>query len=303
MVTIPIQEFIWFWVIAEIVSVLINLPQILAGKSPFKPGHLYLAPMAAAAAVGGVVGAAQLGVGIAQKIKANKIARSNKRPVLEENEFLDDSYNLAESRAGQGLTDGARDAYTTAADRAMASSINALLKSGGNANNIADLYQGSQSGIRAIALADEEARVRNNEGYLRVAQQKADEERDRWFVNQFSPYQDLAAASTQLSADGMKNIFSGLGTVAGAGMQMLGSKAPALPTTAQSAGNDTGFGSFRPAFRQQSSVPVSGAVNTGAMQLPDAPSMNFGAPSLYQGFNTNRPNVPARWNQELGRWE
>jgi hypothetical protein len=177
-------------------------------------------PLAAAGIEAGV-GLLQTGIGIAQKIKAAKLARSNIRPVLKDNPYIDQGYALAGSMASQGLSDATRQAYQTGIDRNLSAGIDAITRAGGSVNNIGDLIDSGSSALREMAYADQQIKARNTSQFLDAIQKKADEDRDQWFLNEYAPYQDRAAMISQLSGQGMTNIFKGINTAGSAAMGAL----------------------------------------------------------------------------------
>jgi hypothetical protein len=72
-----------------------------------------------------------------------------------------------------------------------------------------------------MALADQQLKSRNTSVFLDAIQKKADEDRDQWFHNEYAPYQDRAAMISQLSGQGMTNIFKGINTAGSAAMGAL----------------------------------------------------------------------------------
>jgi hypothetical protein len=186
-------------------------------------------PMTAASLIQGGLGAVQTALGFGQKAKAAKLQKklnALERPELKENEFIDESYNLTQAMAGQGLSESAKQAYISNNDRNLTASLGALLKTGGSPNLVSDLYDNSQSGIRNLALAEDDARRKNINTYLEYGiAPKASESRDMWMTNKMVPFQDKSAQLTQqiagLSQDGMKNIFGGVNTMGSAAISAI----------------------------------------------------------------------------------
>lgn len=182
-----------------------------------------------------VMAAAQIGTGIAQKAKAAKIAAANKRPDYEIPNPVIENQRLLESLAQQGLTAGAKQAYTTANDRGLTSSIEAILKSGGSPNLVNEAYDTSQQGASRMALAEDEARIRNINMYIQGQNTLADEQSKKWGINKYAPYADKAQVAASLSNQGMDNIWKGINTgfsAAGAGINAKSTATAGLPTGA-----------------------------------------------------------------------
>lgn len=159
-----------------------------------------------------VLAAAQIGQGVAQKSKAAKIAAGNKRPDYEIPNQVIENQKLLESLAQQGLTAGAKQAYTNANDRSLTSSIEAILKSGGSPNLIGEAYDSSTQATSRMALAEDEARIRNINMYIQGQNMLADETSKKWAINKFAPYADKAQQAAQLSSQGSDNIWKGINT-------------------------------------------------------------------------------------------
>jgi hypothetical protein len=174
------------------------------------------------ALVQGGIGLLQSGIGIAQKIKAAKLAKRNVRPELEDNAYIDDMYTLTASQAGQGLSDATKQSFLTNIDRNVSSGIDAVLRGGGSVNNIGDLIDSGNSAVREMAWADQQVRARNTSQFITAIQAKADEDRDQFFLNELAPFQDRAQMISELSKQGMDNIFKGVNTMGSAAIGAFG---------------------------------------------------------------------------------
>lgn len=168
-----------------------------------------------------IMGGLQTAQGVMQKIKAAKLAKRNPRPKLKDNKFLNDQYQLTGSYAGTGLTAGAKDLMVTNNDRNQSSALDALLKTGGSANLVGDIYSSGQDALRGLALAEDQARVNNMNRYLGVVGKKSEEERDQFFVNEYAPWKDQAKLISELSTQGMDNIWKGFNTGGSAALQAI----------------------------------------------------------------------------------
>lgn len=170
--------------------------------------------MAAAQAGAGIVQGIS---GIAQKAKAKKMARSNKRPTYEIPNAITDNQDLIESRAGQGISDATRRELTQGAERGLTGSIDAILAGGGSVNNIADLYSNYTGSLSKMALIDEEMRTKNMQNLIDQNERLAGEQDKAWQVNVYAPYADKAQAAAALTKQGTDNIWKGVNSVLGAG--------------------------------------------------------------------------------------
>lgn len=173
--------------------------------------------------IGAVTGGIQSVIGIAQKIKAAKLAKSNIRPDLTDSTYLDDSYKLNEAYAGEGLDENSKQAYIQNNDRNLSSSLDTMLRLGGGPNLVSQLYDTSTNALQGLALADETARVRNRANFVASQKDKSSEQRDEFFLNKYQPWKDQNALINQLSNEGMQNIWKGVNT---AGSAVVGSLNP-----------------------------------------------------------------------------
>lgn len=182
---------------------------------------------AAAQAAGGIV---QGVVGAIQKGKAKRMARANKRPDYSIQRPVLDNQAIAESRAGQGMSDASRQFLRQDSERGLTSALDAILAGGGSVNNIGDIYGNYQTGISKMALVDEEMRTKNIQNLISQNNQLAAEKDKEWQVNVYAPYADKAQAAAALSKQGTDNMWKGINSVIGAGAnfaagQQFGSQA------------------------------------------------------------------------------
>lgn len=181
--------------------------------------------MAAVASAGQAVGGLIQGaVGLVQKGKAKRLARANKRPTYNIQQPILDNQAIAESRAGQGISDATRQTLEQGSQRGLTNSIDAILGGGGSVNNIGDLYGNYQDGISKMALIDEEMRTKNVKNLIDQNTTLAGEQDKAWQVNVFAPYADKAQAAAALSKQGSDNIWKGANSVIGAGASFATSK-------------------------------------------------------------------------------
>lgn len=160
------------------------------------------------------VGIGQGVSGLFQKNKANEIANNNLRPEYKVNENVKYNQALSESMAGEGLSDSAKQVYMTGADRGLTNSIDAILKSGGSANQIGGVYDTFLQNQTHASLAEDQARFRNLSILMRNNEAVRDEEDKAFQINKYAPYADKARLASQLGADGNKNLWGGINTLA-----------------------------------------------------------------------------------------
>lgn len=173
--------------------------------------------------VAGVIGAGTAIYGAIQKDKAAKAARANVRPAygIPQEEYQ--NLSLAESQAGQGMSDAARQQLQNNASAGLAGTQNAILRAGGSANAIASAEEKYQQGINQNAIYDDQARVSNlrnlQSAYTRMS---ADKDKE-WQINQYGSWADKAQAISQQAASADKTMWSGINTVGSAASGIAGS--------------------------------------------------------------------------------
>lgn len=167
---------------------------------------------------------AQAGAGIIQGIQgfgqtaaAKRIARSNPRPTYTIPKAVMDNQAIAESRASKGLSEQSIDLYKQDSDRKTTSSIDAILKGGGNVNNISDLYTATNNGVSKMALIDDEMRSRNIKTLQDQNTTMGDYQDKAWQLNFYDPYVDKAQAAAALQKQGNDNKWKAVNTVVSAG--------------------------------------------------------------------------------------
>jgi len=173
-----------------------------------------------------LIATAALGVGQAvngfiKKGKAKRMAEKNIRPEAQIAKPILDNQALSESRAGSGLSDSAKQLFTTNSDRALTASIDAILKSGGNPNMIGDIYDDYNTGASKMAFAEDEAKFRNINMLVRSNEKLAEEQDKVWGINKYAPWADRAREASSLSREGNQDVFSGANAAIGswAGME------------------------------------------------------------------------------------
>jgi hypothetical protein len=233
-------------------------------------------PMTISAIAQGAGGIVQGVTGLIQKAQAKKIARNNKRPVYKIQDPVLENQAIAESRAGQGISDASRQELKQESERGLTSSIDAILSGGGSVNNIADLYSNFQGGVSKMALLDEEMRTRNIQNLISQNNTLAAEKDKEWQVNVFAPYADKAQAAAALTKQGSDNIWKGVNSVI-------------------SAGTNYATGQL---YKKESNNVYNQTGNTGndaaPPPVPSAPINPNGSANPYNWYNTNSNPPPQR---------
>lgn len=169
------------------------------------------------------LGAAQAVTGLFKSGKAKKEAAEleRTRPELGDSPFVEDQLSLAKSELSTGMSGAAESAYEQGLSRDLSTSLDAILKSGGDVNNVADIFDRSQTGRQRLSLMKENLRLSQINNLVN-AQGAAENERLQQFqFNEFMPWSDKAQANAQArqGAEGM--IWGGLQTLGSAATSYL----------------------------------------------------------------------------------
>lgn len=216
----------------------------------------------------GVASLVQAAVGVAQMVQAGKQNREAKRlaknlirPDYEIPQEYRDNLALAESMAGQGLSDAAMEVYKTNANNTLTSSVDAILRGGGSVNNISDLYDTAENNFASLAALEDELRFKRQQVLMDQNEQMAQQRTTQWQVNEYAPYQDQKQLIAHLRGQANNNQWAGINTVGSA----VGNFAMALPWD----------------------MPTGGGNRAAASAAPDAPY--FGSADGRVGVNPQMP--------------
>lgn len=166
--------------------------------------------------VAGVVGAGTAIYGAIQKNKAAKAARNNIMPHYDIPQSEYNSLNLAESQAGQGMSDASRQQLLNNSQSGLSATQNAILRSGGSANAIAGAEDKYQQGINQNAIYDDQARMANL-SRLQSAYTRMSADADKSYqINEYAPWANRAQAISQQLQSGQQTMQSGLSTLGSA---------------------------------------------------------------------------------------
>src|SRR5450432_1641115 len=128
------------------------------------------------------VGAGTLIAGEIDKSNANSKAESlaKSRPKLSASPYTAGELALTKSELAGGMGADASRAYQEGQDRNLSTSLDALLKGGGNVNNVAEIFDGSEVGNQRLAMVKENLRLNNINNFI-SASDKAETERQQEF--------------------------------------------------------------------------------------------------------------------------
>lgn len=176
----------------------------------------------AVTAVVGAVGAGLAIYGAVKKAQAEKAAKANlaNRPNYQPVPEDDSELNLAESQANTGMSDASRQSMQNNAENGLASSENAIMRNGGDANSISAAYDNYQQGIGRNAIYDDQARQQHIQSLLAVQNQYNQQRRsdnDKLFqVNQYAPWADRQQLYSSQIAGGQQTMQQGIGIASNA---------------------------------------------------------------------------------------
>lgn len=166
------------------------------------------------------LGAAQTVVGLINAGKAKREAKKleNSRPEYDVNPLYGQNLDLAESEVG-GLSARGEQAYNQLNDKQFSSSLDAILKSGGSANNISTWYGSGEEGRLKLAQLNDELRMNQIRNVIAARTQVADQDDKAWQWNTQAPWLDKSQATAEARKGADQMIWSGLQTLGSSAMQ------------------------------------------------------------------------------------
>lgn len=156
------------------------------------------------------------------KRKAKELERT--RPKYSIDPGFQQNLDLSESEASTGLSATAENAYNQLQDKQFSSSLDAILKSGGTATNVADVYGQGQEGRLRLAELSDQMRLSKINSLMKARQDMAEEQDKKFMYNVDAPWKDAAAANAEARRGADEQIWSGIQGVASAGMQYFDQK-------------------------------------------------------------------------------
>lgn len=178
------------------------------------------ASLAIQASLGGIESV----IGLINSGKAKKEADLLKRtrPKYEISPEAKQGLALTESELANGISAKAEKAYNDISDRQFSTSLDAILKSGGSGNNIADVYSGNQQGRQNLALMKDQLRMNQVQNLLNQQRYIQEQEDKQWQVNVDAPWKDAAQANAAARKQAQAMIWNGVGQVASGGLNAAG---------------------------------------------------------------------------------
>ena len=167
------------------------------------------------------------------------------KPVKKTSQFDRDALALTESDLANGMSAEAEQAYGDTEARSLSSAISAILKGGGSANNISDMYGNTAQGRQQLALVRENLRMKKVDEYLKQLDTMANEEEKNWLTNEYGPYINKLKAVGEAKKAAAEQTAKGLDSIGGMGGSGGG-------------GNGGGMGMFGGMFGRSNSDNLDG---------------------------------------------
>lgn len=161
-------------------------------------------------AIEGVVGLINAGK---TKREAAKIAAD--RPDYSISPLVGEDLSLANSELANGMGTAAERAYRDLNNSQFSTSLNAILRGGGDVNSIGDLYGNNQEGRLRLAQMQDQLRLNQIQNRIRASQRMQDEQQTQWQLNEFAPWQDRAQANAAARQGAQQQINAGLNAFGG----------------------------------------------------------------------------------------
>ena len=201
------------------------MPEGLSGGLSGTAGML--ATGGASAIPGMALGAIQAGISLINAGKAKREAKelARTRPKREISPMYGKNLSLVESELAGGMSQAAESAYTNQLNKTTSASLSAILRGGGDVNNVADIFAGGEEGRQRLALMEDQLRLTQVGNVIKARDQMGEETDKNFLFNDWMPWADKSQANADARKTANEGIWSGLGTLAGGAMNMMaGSK-------------------------------------------------------------------------------
>lgn len=246
----------------------------------------------AIAAVGGVViGGAKLYLGEHAKAKARKQAeqQKNSRPQLTDSPYTRDELSLAGSELSAGMGADASRALTQENQKSQTNSLDAILKGGGDINNVSKVFDESQSGNQRLALMKENLRLNKIQNFV-SASRNADQQRQQQFqFNEWAPWADRSQAIAQEKTQANQDINEGINTIGSSILSGVTNYVKPTPTRT-SGGMASNYSSV--------SSPVENSASENPSPAAGYNTLSGQAPQL--NYNLNNSSNTSIWDASTG---
>lgn len=237
--------------------------------------------------------AAQAGTGVFKtvagaigKAKANKALRTNaaNRPKYQIQTPILDNQRIAESRASQGLSDGAIETYRSGAQRGLTASLSAMLMGGGSMNSVGELMDSYLAKSGQLSLMDEQMRVSNVKTLMDQNKEMGGELDKKFQFNVWAPWADRQQDLTSKVKESNKLLWSGISD--------MGSAAANYASARQY--EDQGNNVFGQTAQQKALTHVDAIQKALEAKKKEAISDNM-APTIEQNLRNQYPGLLGGW--------
>ncbi len=148
--------------------------------------------------------------------RANDELSRLKQPFYKIQDEYKTNQNIAGSLAGEGLTEDAKNYYTTEAQRGLGSSIGATQANGGvggnDAGRLLDVYLNN---VDKTAAQDAQAKIGNIQNFMNVSKELAGQKTMKWALDEYQPWQRKLKELTERVAAAKTNKSNAINTAIG----------------------------------------------------------------------------------------
>lgn len=166
--------------------------------------------MAAGLITSGLSGLAKTILGADQAAEGRALLKSAVRPEYDIQDEYYDNVSISNNMAQSGIPAATRDFYNTQSERGLTSSTDAVLRTGGGMNSIADIYDRYNQGNARMAAQDAELRLGNLRNLMEQNKTLAGQKTIKWSLDEYEPYKDKVRAGNAAVTAGTNNFFTGL---------------------------------------------------------------------------------------------
>lgn len=170
-------------------------------------------PLDAGLVLGGIGGVLKTGLGLSNASAGSADLAGARRPVYAIPKEWYDIDNVTANQAQTGLSAPAMNYYTTMANRGFGAGVGATLQTGGDANDIAGLYDQYDQGVNKIAAEDSELKNSHIQNWINAHANLGNEQEKKFTLNEYESYKDRVRADNQKIAAGQQTAFNGLSDI------------------------------------------------------------------------------------------
>lgn len=194
------------------------------------------------------IGLTELGIGLAKDAKAKKdakeLAQERQQNQYQISKQSQDELKLSESELAEGgLSAKAKQAYDAQNNAQLSSSLNTILKGGGNVSDVGALYGKSNEGAQHIAMLNDQLRANKIQNLIASQHNMADQEDKKFMYNIAAPERDTAQAIAAARTGAQGEISAGINTAGSALMSGIQNAHEEKMYSLSTGNNGGGYGS------------------------------------------------------------